>query len=65
MTLAQGFPPERLPEIFETAVRRWKESAPSNRVTIETVTFVQNTVENIWIDLEECELRGLATLPVR
>ena len=29
-----------------------------------TVTFVQNSVENIWIDLEECELRGLAALPV-
>jgi 2'-5' RNA ligase len=65
VTLAQGFPPEQLPEIFDTAVRRWKESNLSNRVTIETVTFVQNTVQNIWIDLEECELRGLATVPVR
>jgi len=65
ITLAQGFPQERLPDIVETAKRRWKESNLSNRVTIETVTFVQNTVQNIWVDLEECELRGLATVPVR
>lgn len=65
VTLAQGFPPEQLPEILETAQRRWKESGLSNRVTIETVTFVQNTVQNIWIDLEECELRGLVTSPAR
>jgi 2'-5' RNA ligase len=65
VTLAQGFPPEQLPGILEFARRRWKESAVSNLVTIETVTFVQNTVQNIWIDLEECELRGMATVPVR
>jgi hypothetical protein len=34
-------------------------------VLIENVTFVQNTANNVWIDLDECELRGLATLPVR
>ena len=65
VTLAQGFPPEELPRVFETAYRRWKEEAPSRQVTIETVTFVQNTADNIWIDLQESELRGLATLPVR
>ena len=53
------------PQVFETTVRRWKESVSSTLVTIDKLTFVQNTVENIWIDLEECELRGLATVPVR
>jgi hypothetical protein len=65
VTLAQGFDPVALPEIYERAVARWKESAPPSLVTIETVTFVQNTAGNIWVDLEECELRGLAMLPVR
>jgi 2'-5' RNA ligase len=60
VTLAQGVSREELPEIYETAVRRWAESAPESRVTIDTVTFVQNTADNLWIDLEDCELRGLA-----
>ena len=62
VTLAQGFTREEMPEIYEAAVRRWAESAPESRVTIDTVTFVQNTADNIWIDLEDLELRGLAVL---
>jgi 2'-5' RNA ligase superfamily len=65
VTLAQGMDRLLLPELYEMAVRRWRESAPSSHVLIENVTFVQNTVSNVWIDLDECELRGLATLPVR
>ena len=64
VTLAQGFDPELLPGLYEMAYRRWEESAPSSRVLIENVTFVQNTANNVWIDLDECELRGLAALPV-
>lgn len=64
VTLAQGFDPQSLPQIYEMAYRRWHESAPSSRVLIESVTFVQNTAGNVWIDLEDCELRGLAALPV-
>jgi hypothetical protein len=62
VTLAQGVSREDLPAIYETAVRRWAEAAPDSRVTIDTVTFVQNTADNIWIDIEDCELRGLAVL---
>jgi len=65
ITLAQGVSPDELPEIYERAVRTWKRLAPPARVLIESVTFVQNTADNIWIDLEDCELRGLAALPVR
>jgi 2'-5' RNA ligase len=65
VTLAQGITQEMLPEVYERAVARWKESAPPSQVTIETVTFVQNTAGNVWMDLEECELRGFATVPVR
>jgi 2'-5' RNA ligase len=65
VTLAQGIDRQELPAMYEMAVRRWRESAPSTRVLIETITFVQNTANNVWIDLDECELRGLATMPVR
>jgi 2'-5' RNA ligase len=61
VTLAQGVSREELPAVYEMAVRRWAE-APESRVTIDTVTFVQNTMDNLWIDLEDCELRGLAVL---
>src|SRR5690606_37522996 len=46
VTLAQGMPANLLPEIYEMAVRRWKESAPKPQVTIDTATFVQNTEQN-------------------
>lgn len=65
VTLAQGIDRDGLPEIYEMALRRWNESAPSSHVWIENVTFVQNTAGNVWIDLDECELRGLAALPRR
>jgi 2'-5' RNA ligase len=64
VTLAQGFDPLVLREMYELAQGRWQEFAPPSRVLIESVTFVQNTAGNVWIDLEECELRGLAALPV-
>jgi hypothetical protein len=64
ITLAQGFDPLNLREMYELAYRRWHEASPPSRVLIESVTFVQNTANNVWIDLDECELRGLAALPV-
>ena len=64
ITLAQGFPPERLHQIYEEASRRWALEAPDKSFLIDTLTFVQNTVENRWIDLAECALRGEALVPV-
>ena len=65
ITLAQGMSPEELNDIYDRAVTIWKKSAPPARVVIENATFVQNTLQNVWVNLEECELRGLAALPVR
>jgi 2'-5' RNA ligase len=58
ITLAQGMEPEDVDAMFELASRRWNESAPAHSVLIEDLTFVQNTVQNRWVDLVECELRG-------
>jgi 2'-5' RNA ligase len=57
ITLAQGIQPEQVDAMFELAQRRWAE-APTNSALIENLTFVQNTVQNRWIDLMECDLRG-------
>ena len=64
ITLAQGIAPEQLHEFFAEASRRWIEEAPETSFLIETLTFVQNTVENRWIDLAECALRGEAAVSV-
>jgi hypothetical protein len=65
VTLVQGVPPEKLDEFYETAQRRWRESSPASSFEIDTLTFVQNTVENRWIDLGDCELRGEAAVSTR
>jgi 2'-5' RNA ligase len=57
ITLAQGINPEDVDAVFEMASRRWNES-PSTSALIENLTFVQNTVQNRWIDLVQCELSG-------
>jgi 2'-5' RNA ligase len=64
VTLAQGFPPEQLTQVFEAAERRWREALLPTSFVIDTLTFVQNTIENRWIDLAECTLRGEAAVPV-
>ena len=65
ITLAQGITAEDLPKLYATAVRRWKEAALATSFIIDTLTFVQNTVENRWIDLAECALRGEAAVSIR
>lgn len=65
VTLAQGITPEQLPELYAFALRRWAEAALSTSFVIDTLTFVQNTVENRWIDLAECALRGEAAVSAR
>ncbi len=65
ITLAQGITAEDLPRLYATAVRRWKEAALATLFVVDTLTFVQNTVENRWIDLAECALRGEAAVSLR
>lgn len=58
VTLVQGLTAADLPKFFAEVQDQWRK-APPPTVWIEQVTFVQNTVANVWIDLEDCELRGL------
>jgi 2'-5' RNA ligase len=58
VTLAQGLDPMDVSAVFEIASRRWKESAPARSFMVETLTFVQNTAANRWIDLMAYELNG-------
>jgi 2'-5' RNA ligase len=58
LTLAQGLQPGQLPALLEAAERRWREyrQSHSGRFLVEKLTFVQNTAENRWIDLESWDL---------
>ena len=54
ITLAQNLQPGQAAEIAERAQRRWDAYAKgSQHFPAETFTFVQNTVDNKWIDLAE------------
>jgi 2'-5' RNA ligase len=63
ITLAQGFPADHLAHLFDISQGRWNEFHLERSFLVDTLTFVQNTVGNCWLDLAECELRGAVAVP--
>ncbi|SPE32858.1 conserved hypothetical protein [Candidatus Sulfopaludibacter sp. SbA3] len=62
ITLAQEIPHDRVAEVVDLAQRRWREFQGPRVFRAERAAFVQNTLSNCWIDLEEY---ALASVPVR
>jgi 2'-5' RNA ligase len=60
ITLAQGLMPEQAMEIAAHAQRRWNDFTDGRGFKADTLTFVQNTRQNRWIDLAEFALGELA-----
>ena len=56
ITLAQQITEEQLQAVFHLARYRWAEFVQSRSFMVDKATFVQCTVYNTWIDLEEEEL---------
>jgi 2'-5' RNA ligase len=57
ITLAQGLEhAEQVAAAVATATRRWAEYRGPRRFDAETITFVQNTIGNLWLDLAEFRL---------
>ena len=54
ITVAQD--PADVAAAVETAGRRWREYSGMREFTVEKLTFVQNTLENQWVDLAGCAL---------
>jgi len=54
ITVAQD--PANVAAALETARRRWSEYSGAHEFTVEKLTFVQNTLENQWVDLAGCAL---------
>jgi 2'-5' RNA ligase len=51
VTLAQELEPENVAEVAGAAARRWEEYPHSRCFVVDALTFVQNTLENRWMDL--------------
>lgn len=51
ITLAQEIPHDRVGQVYDLAVRRWKEFTGNRHFRAEHAVLVQNTLSNCWLDL--------------
>jgi 2'-5' RNA ligase len=58
ITLAQELPRENVAAVNELARRRWQEFQGERRFKAQDAVFVQNSLNNCWIDLAEYSLKG-------
>ncbi len=56
ITLAKGGPPERREAVLEQARSLWERYDGPRRFVVERLHFVQNTVLDLWMDLDAVEL---------
>ena len=57
LTLAQDLEPGHVAAALETTKLRWREFSDRRAFTVENLTFVQNTIDNRWADLNLYPLR--------
>lgn len=56
ITLAQDLAPSEVTRVHDLASRRWAEHTGNRSFPVETLTFVQNTTDNQWLDLAQLTL---------
>jgi 2'-5' RNA ligase len=56
VTVTQDLEPETVAAAAETAARCWREFPHRRDFLVDRLTFVQNTLDNRWIDLARSEL---------
>ena len=61
LTLAQELPPQGIAVKMDLAAARWREFPHPRGFTVDKLTFVQNTVENGWMDLAAMDLASHVT----
>jgi len=61
VTLAKDLPLEAVSRAIELAERRWQEYSQPRSFVVDRLTFVQNTLENCWLDLAAVDLVGQTT----
>jgi 2'-5' RNA ligase len=60
VTLAQEIPHHEVSGIYQEALRRWEEFPGPKSFRVDRAVFVQNTLDNRWIDLAEYSLGAVA-----
>lgn len=60
VTVAQEIPQAGVPAAHEIAERRWREYQGPRHFRAERAVFVQNTIDNRWIDLADYSFGALA-----
>jgi 2'-5' RNA ligase len=60
ITLAQELLPEQVEQAFQHCNKRWERYNGPRSFRAERAFFVQNTVQNRWIDLDKYELGAVA-----
>jgi 2'-5' RNA ligase len=60
ITLAQEVPHDAVAGLMELTERRWREYRGPRSFRAERAVFVQNTLDNRWIDLAEYQLGAVA-----
>ena len=58
ITLAQELPREDVAAVRELACARWREFRGERQFAAKDAVFVQNTIDNYWIDLAQYSLGG-------
>jgi 2'-5' RNA ligase len=56
LTLAQGLEAGEVTPLVELAERRWREFPHSRTFVVDNITFVQNTLDNRWLDVAQWKL---------
>jgi 2'-5' RNA ligase len=56
LTLAQQIDPGAMAPAGELVSRRWEEFPHERSFLVDSLTFVQNTSDNVWMDLAETQL---------
>jgi 2'-5' RNA ligase len=60
ITLAQDIPHDNVVELTDRARRRWEAYPGPRAFRADRAVFVQNTVDNCWVDLAEYSLGAVA-----
>jgi 2'-5' RNA ligase len=61
ITVAHEIEPDFVAIAAEIARSRWREYADTRSFTVDRLTFVQNSLENRWLDLSGCALSSHVT----
>lgn len=56
VTLAKDLPAASVEAMSQLAAREWREARVPKNLVIDRLTFVQNTLDNSWIDLAALDL---------